>query len=78
MDFDIHPYRDMESITNIPSVALEHKNSMGNGIATYMSAGICARPNEINPPNNEAVHLQPIWVQPDRQGVPSPTFPTPS
>ncbi|MGN6547193.1 MAG: pirin family protein [Aureliella sp.] len=73
--FGRHPHRDMEIVTYVMSVALEHKDSMGNGEVLRagelqrMSAGTGIEHSESNPSSSEPVHLYQIWLMPLSEGI---------
>src|SRR5258707_161074 len=73
--FPMHPHRDMEIVTYVMEGALEHRDSMGNGSVIKagdiqdMSAGTGVTDSEFKPSETEAVHLYPIWMFPDNQGL---------
>ncbi|MDH4284106.1 MAG: pirin family protein [Gallionellaceae bacterium] len=73
--FDTHGHRDMEILTYVLSGTLRHRDSMGNGgdlrygDIQVMSAGLGVQHSEVNPSQDEAVHLLQIWILPERQGL---------
>ncbi|MGQ0826251.1 MAG: pirin family protein [Actinomycetota bacterium] len=73
--FALHPHRDMEIVTWVLAGALEHRDSEGNhgvikpGLAQRMSAGRGIRHSEVNPSEDEPVHLLQMWVVPDTTGI---------
>jgi hypothetical protein len=73
--FGMHPHRDMEIVSYIVSGALQHKDSMGNGVVTtagnfqQMSAGSGVMHSEFNASPTEPVRLLQIWILPDSKGV---------
>lgn len=73
--FDTHGHRDMEILTYVLSGTLRHHDSMGNGgdlrygDIQVMSAGLGVQHSEVNPSQEEAVHLLQIWILPERQGL---------
>ena len=77
--FPTHPHRDMEILTYVFSGELEHQDSMGNrgvvksGGVQFMSAGTGVRHSEVNPRNDQELHLVQMWVLPGRVGTP-PTY----
>src|SRR5207237_9686323 len=72
--FPTHPHRDMEIITYLLEVSLEHTDSMGNGSISRpgdgqrMSAGTGVRHSEANPSKSDPAHLLQIWILPERRG----------
>lgn len=73
--FDTHGHRDMEILTYVLSGTLRHRDSMGHGgdlrygDIQVMSAGTGVQHSEVNPSQEEAVHLLQIWIMPERQGL---------
>lgn len=73
--FGKHGHRDMEIVTLVLSGALGHHDSMGNGSVIRpgevqrMSAGTGVMHSEVNPSDDEAVHLLQIWIVPERGGI---------
>jgi redox-sensitive bicupin YhaK (pirin superfamily) len=73
--FGTHPHRDMEILTYVLEVELEHKDSMGNvgvvraGGVQYVSAGTGIAHSEYNHSAERPVHLVQMWVLPRAQGL---------
>lgn len=73
--FDTHGHRDMEIFTYVLSGTLRHRDSMGQGgdirygDIQVMSAGTGVQHSEVNPSQDEAVHLLQIWIMPATQGL---------
>lgn len=73
--FGAHGHRDMEILTYVVSGQLEHRDSMGNGEIIRpnewqrMTAGTGVRHSEMNPSEDEAVHLLQIWILPERDNL---------
>lgn len=72
--FDTHGHNNMEIITYVLKGALEHKDSTGGGEVLrpgevqVMSAGKGILHSEINPSEEEEVHLLQIWIMPEEVG----------
>jgi redox-sensitive bicupin YhaK (pirin superfamily) len=77
--FPLHPHRDMEILTYVFSGELEHQDSMGNrgvvkaGGVQFMSAGTGVRHSEVNPREDQELHLAQMWVLPGERGI-KPTY----
>jgi quercetin 2,3-dioxygenase len=75
--FGTHPHRDMEILTWVLSGALRHEDSTGAsgvirpGEAQRMSAGTGIRHSEVNASSIEPVRFMQIWIEPERDGLPS-------
>jgi redox-sensitive bicupin YhaK (pirin superfamily) len=73
--FGTHGHRDMEILTYVLSGTLHHRDSTGNsgdiryGEVQMMSAGTGVMHSEVNPSQDEKVHLLQIWIMPDRQNL---------
>jgi hypothetical protein len=73
--FGTHGHRDMEILTYVLSGTLRHNDSTGSsgdiryGEVQVMSAGTGVQHSEVNPSQDEVVHLLQIWIMPDRQGL---------
>jgi redox-sensitive bicupin YhaK (pirin superfamily) len=76
MGFGKHPHRDMEILTYVLEGAVKHEDSMGSsetlvpGELQHMSAGSGVRHSEMNPSDNETLHLLQIWLVPNKIGIP--------
>lgn len=78
--FDPHPHRDMEIITYVVKGALKHEDNISSpdapghslvlrpGEVQRISAGTGIVHSEVNPSEQEPVHLLQIWIMPDRRG----------
>lgn len=73
--FGMHPHNDMEILTYVLSGRVAHKDSMGNatevkaGEFQIMSAGTGIYHSEVNPSNDETLHLYQIWIIPNQKGI---------
>lgn len=73
--FGTHPHRDFEIISYVVEGALEHRDSMGNGLVIRagevqcMTAGTGVAHSERNHSKQQAVRLLQIWIQPERRGL---------
>lgn len=73
--FGSHSHRDMEIVTLVLAGALGHRDSMGNGSIIHpgevqrMSAGTGVVHSEMNPREDEWVHLLQIWILPERGNI---------
>jgi quercetin 2,3-dioxygenase len=73
--FGTHGHRDMEIISYVLEGELAHRDSMGTGSVIRpgdvqrMSAGTGVTHSEMNPSQENAVHLLQIWIVPERRGI---------
>ncbi|MBI3604314.1 MAG: pirin family protein [Nitrospirae bacterium] len=73
--FRTHPHQDMEIVTWVLEGEVEHKDSEGNrgiiypGLAQRMSAGTGIWHSEMNPRNDQDLHLIQMWVRPDTERI---------
>jgi quercetin 2,3-dioxygenase len=80
--FGTHGHRDMEIVSYVLDGALAHKDSMGNGQAgalnagvirpgdvQRMSAGTGVQHSEFNHAAGQATHFLQIWIQPAQRGI---------
>ena len=73
--FGLHPHRDAEIFTYIIDGELEHRDSLGTGAVIrageiqYMSAGRGVLHSEINPSQDQSVHLLQIWLTPNQRAA---------
>lgn len=76
MGFGKHPHRDMEILTYVLEGAVKHEDSTGAsetlvpGELQHMSAGSGVRHSEMNPSDQETLHLLQIWLMPNKMGIP--------
>lgn len=74
--FGKHPHRDMEILTYVLAGAVKHEDSTGAsetlvpGELQHMSAGTGVRHSEMNPSDDEPLHLLQIWLVPNKLGIP--------
>ena len=75
MGFGRHPHKDMEILTYVLEGAVKHEDSMGSsallapGELQHMSAGTGVRHSEINPSEDQTLHLLQMWLLPNRLGI---------
>jgi len=73
--FGKHPHRDMEILTYVLEGAVRHEDSTGAGETLvpgelqHMSAGTGVRHSEMNPSDDETLHLLQIWLLPNQLGI---------
>jgi redox-sensitive bicupin YhaK (pirin superfamily) len=73
--FGAHPHENMEIVTYVLEGMLEHQDSLGNGgmirpgELQRMTAGTGIVHSEANPSAAERVHLDQIWMLPERDGL---------
>ncbi len=73
--FDTHGHRDMEILTWVLEGTLQHRDSLGNGAPIRpgemqrMTAGTGVLHSELNPSDEQPVHLLQIWILPERKGL---------
>ena len=74
--FGTHPHRDMEILTYVLEGAVKHEDSTGAsetlvpGELQHMSAGTGVRHSEMNPSDDQPLHLLQIWLLPNQLGIP--------
>lgn len=74
--FATHAHRDMEILTFPIAGRVAHRDSQGNvselasGRVQLMSAGTGIEHSEMNPSDEETLHLLQIWLLPEREGLP--------
>ena len=74
--FGKHPHKDMEILTYVLEGVVRHQDSTGGGgdlvpgELQHMSAGKGIMHSEINPSNDETLHLLQIWLMPNTLGIP--------
>ncbi len=72
--FGTHGHRDMEILTYVLEGAVAHRDSSGGkgtivpGEVQRMTAGTGVTHSEVNPSDEEPLHLLQIWLLPDRRG----------
>jgi redox-sensitive bicupin YhaK (pirin superfamily) len=75
MGFGKHPHRDMEILTYVLEGAVRHEDTTGAsetltpGELQHMSAGSGVRHSEMNPSDQETLHLLQIWLVPNELGI---------
>jgi redox-sensitive bicupin YhaK (pirin superfamily) len=75
MGFGKHPHRDMEILTYVLEGAVKHEDTTGAsetltpGELQHMSAGSGVRHSEMNPSDQETLHLLQIWLVPNQLGI---------
>ncbi len=73
--FGKHPHRDMEILTYVLEGAVRHEDSLGSsevlvpGELQHMSAGRGVMHSEMNPSQDETLHLLQIWLIPNKMGI---------
>ncbi len=73
--FPTHPHRDMEIFSYVLEGTIGHRDSMGNarelrpGEIQLMSAGSGVTHSEVNPSQDDPLHLLQIWIEPDQLGL---------
>jgi redox-sensitive bicupin YhaK (pirin superfamily) len=73
--FGKHPHRDMEILTYVLEGAVQHEDTTGAsetltpGELQHMSAGSGVRHSEMNPSDQETLHLLQIWLVPNELGI---------
>lgn len=73
--FPTHPHRDMEIFSYVLEGTISHKDSMGNarelrpGEIQLMSAGSGVTHSEVNPSQEDPLHLLQIWIEPNKLGL---------
>jgi redox-sensitive bicupin YhaK (pirin superfamily) len=74
--FGKHPHRDMEIFTYVLEGAVKHEDTTGAsetlvpGELQHMTAGSGVQHSEMNPSQEETLHLFQIWLIPNQMGVP--------
>src|SRR5258705_673325 len=70
--FGMHGHRDMEILTYLVEGELQHKDSLGHGSVLRpgelqrITAGTGIRHSEFNPSPTRPVHLDHVWLLPQR------------
>lgn len=73
--FKPHGHRDMEILTYVLEGSVKHEDSMGNGSVVgvgevqRMSAGTGVTHSEVNPSDDQELHLLQIWILPEENGL---------
>jgi len=73
--FKSHGHHDMEILTYVLEGAVKHEDSMGNGSVIgvgevqRMSAGTGVTHSEMNPSDEQELHLLQIWILPEENGL---------
>ena len=73
--FAAHGHRDMEILTYVLEGAVKHEDSMGNGSVVRagevqrMTAGTGVTHSEMNPCDEQELHLLQIWILPEEEGL---------